>query len=63
MMGVFEGQGLTACCAALVMSVTVWVTAVTPASAALRANYQFQNTLVSSFGAPPTLTTLGPGIN
>jgi Concanavalin A-like lectin/glucanases superfamily len=67
MMGIFGGQNrrieLAACCAALATSVTGWMTTAAPASAALRTDYQFQNTLASSFGASPTLTTLGPGTN
>jgi hypothetical protein len=66
-MGIFVGQcrrsGLAACCAALAMSVTGWMTAAAQASAALRADYQFQNTLASSVGVPPAMTTLGPGTN
>ncbi len=66
-MGTFRGQRhrieLAAYWAALAMSVTGWMTAAAPASAALRADYQFQNTLASSLGASPALTTLGPGTN
>jgi hypothetical protein len=66
-MGILRGQRHridAAFCAALAMSVTGWMTAAAPpASAALRADYQFQNTLASSFGAPPALATLGPGTN
>lgn len=54
---------LAGCCVVLAMSVAGWTTAATSASAALRADYQFQNTLASSFGAPPTLTTVGSGTN
>jgi hypothetical protein len=66
-MGIFGGRSsriaLAACCAALAISVTGWMTATAPASATLRADYHFNNTLASSLGAPPALTTLGPSTN
>ncbi len=66
-MGIFVGQrrriNLATCSIALAMSVTGWTTAAASASATLRADYQFQNTLASSLGAPPALTTLGSGTN
>jgi hypothetical protein len=66
-MGIFGGQPrrikLAACCAALAMCVLGWMTAAASASAALQADYQFQNTLASSLGAPPTLSALGLGTN
>jgi hypothetical protein len=66
-MGIFgSGRsrfGSAVCCAALVICVTCWISASTPADAALRVDYQFQNTLASSLGAPPALTTLGLGTN
>ncbi len=66
-MEVFGGRrrriGLSACCVVLAMSVTGWMAAAAPASAALRADYQFQQSLASSLGTPPALSTLGPGAN
>jgi concanavalin A-like lectin/glucanase superfamily protein/HYDIN/CFA65/VesB family protein len=53
----------SAVCAVLAMGALGLTAATASASATLRADYQFQNTLTSSFGAPPALTNLGPSAN
>jgi hypothetical protein len=64
-MGIFGGRlrriEMAVCCAAVAVCTPGGMTAAAPASAALRADYQFQNTLSSSLGAPPALTNLGLG--
>lgn len=66
-MGSFVGQrrriNLSVFCVMFLLSVAGWVAATSSASAALRADYQFQNTLASSVGASPALTALGLGTN
>jgi hypothetical protein len=66
-MGSFVGQrrrnSLPVFCVMLALSVAGWATVASSAGAALRADYQFQNTLASSVGAPPPMTSLGFGTN
>jgi concanavalin A-like lectin/glucanase superfamily protein len=66
-MGIFESVSrrinLAAYCATLAMGLVGWMTTAISANAALRADYQFQNTLASSVGAPPAMTSLGVGTN